>query len=289
MVTMVSGEAITQTTHSQWIFRVEAPSSMETQVLADYTCKSLPYKKISMLSADFAGGWAASGGFARVFKQECQGKILQDLYAPLGTTDFAPILSRVDRSADALMTLELSPDAIGFVKQVRSMGLTMPILAHGATVDETLLPQEGNAAVGILAVDKYSPTLDNPGTKAFVAAYQKKFNKEPSGFPEVGYTTAQVIDAALKAVGKDATDKNKFLNAISKVNLTETARGSAFRFDSYGEGIFNIYILKVTDHNGTLQRDLVKTYTSVNQFWTWSPAQFLAMPSYDKLKGTNAG
>ena len=52
------------------------------------------------MDADFAGGVDTIGEFARAF---CAlgGRVVQEQYPPLGTSDFSPYLTNLDRSADA--------------------------------------------------------------------------------------------------------------------------------------------------------------------------------------------
>jgi hypothetical protein len=76
---------------------------------------------------------------------------------------------------------------------------------------------------GNTVVTPYTPTIDLPENKKFVAAFRAKFNIDPS-LPSVNaYDAAKVILAAASAVKGNLSDKDKFLAAISKVSRTITS------------------------------------------------------------------
>lgn len=289
LITVAGADGLTQKQHSQWIFRVSYTGSMETQPLADYVCKHLPYKKVDILASDYAFGWEASGGFARIFTSECGGKILQEIYAPLNTADWGPYIQKIDKSADAIFTTMAGADPVRFLKQYQSFGLTLPIIGHGGMTDETILQQEGPTANGLLTTMHYSSVLENQTTKAFIKSYQDKYGSVPSQYGEDGYTAAQVLEAALQTAGAKGTDAQTLRDALAKVNLPMTARGSPLKFDDYGQGVFNVYVRKVQQSGSQWVNQVIFTYPQVSQFWTFTPQEFLAMKPYAELKGTWAG
>jgi branched-chain amino acid transport system substrate-binding protein len=61
----------------------------------------------------------------------------------------------------------------------------------------------------------------------------------------------------------------------------ETCRGPV-SFDAYGNVVGNVYIRKVTRHDGRLVNSIIQTYPNVGQFWTYDPKEFLANPVYSR-------
>ena len=74
-----------------------------------------------------------------------------------------------------------------------------------------------------------------------------------------------------------------FLAALAKVDF-EAPRGK-FRLDAFHNPIHNVYIRKVEKKGGVLQNTVIATYPSVSQFWKWTPEAFMAMPTYQEMKG----
>ena len=53
---------------------------------------------------DYAFGWEQVGGFQQTF-EESGGQVIQKLWPPLNTTDFAPYLAQIRRDADAVFAV----------------------------------------------------------------------------------------------------------------------------------------------------------------------------------------
>ncbi len=228
-------------------------------------------------------GYEQVGGICRTFTQK-GGKIIQEIWPPLGTQDFKPFLAQIKSEADAVMVFFSGGDALRFVQQYEEAGLKgkVALIAKGDLVSEHLLTQEGPAADGIASVLHWCLLLDTPENLQFKASYTKRYGRPPSQFAEQGYVTGMVIAEALKKTNGQVRGR-EFVNTMRSLELM-APRGS-IKFDEYGAPIQNYYIRKVQMIDGQRQNVIVHTYPSVSQFWTWSPAQFMGMPSYVEMKG----
>jgi branched-chain amino acid transport system substrate-binding protein len=112
-------------------------------------------------------------------------------------------------------------------------------------------------------VTPYTPAIDLPENKKFVAAYRDKYNTDPS-LPSVNaYDAAKVILAAASAVKGSLSDKDKFLAAVSKVSLN-SPRGP-IRFDERGQVIADLYICVADVKDGKMQNNVVDIIKEVKQ------------------------
>jgi branched-chain amino acid transport system substrate-binding protein len=114
-------------------------------------------------------------------------------------------------------------DAVDFVRAYHAAGLAarLPLIGSSFLTDEALLPQMGPVALGIRTAAPWSPALDTPANRRFVAAYRAQTGQAPDTFALLGYETAQLLaqaDAALWApalsftgprgvIGLDATTR----------------------------------------------------------------------------------
>ena len=71
--------------------------------LADWVLKNTKYRKVATIGMDYAFGYETVGGFQRVF-EEGGGQIVQKVWTPLNTNDFAPFLSQIKRDSDAVVS-----------------------------------------------------------------------------------------------------------------------------------------------------------------------------------------
>ena len=74
------------------------------------------------------------------------------------------------------------------------------LAADGVTKDAL-----GANVEGIFGRSAWEATLERADSKAFVAAYQAKFNRLPAYHSAAAYSAGQVIAAAIKAKGVDRT------------------------------------------------------------------------------------
>jgi branched-chain amino acid transport system substrate-binding protein len=279
---VIAADDLTQRKPAKWVVRTGWASSQPSHPFGEYAAKTLGYKKIVAIGIDYAFGWEVVGGFQKTF-EENGGQIIQKLWAPLGTTDFAPYLSQIKRDADAVFALMVAQSALRFPKQYQDAGLKgkFPLIGGGTTFDEFVLPSLGDEAIGGMTPLQYSAAIDTPINKRFVAEYRKKYGKVPSYYSETTYTSTRWIAEAAKAVGGDVENREKFLEALRKVEIPDSPRGPV-KLDAHGNPIQNIYIRKVEKKDGELWNTVVHTYPAVSQFWKYNPEEFLKQPVYDR-------
>jgi branched-chain amino acid transport system substrate-binding protein len=279
---VMAADDLTQRKPVKWVVRTGWSSSQPNHPFGEYVAKTLGYKKVASIAIDYSFGWEQVGGFQKSF-EENGGQIIQKLWAPLNTTDFAPYLSQIRRDADAVFALMVSISALRFPKQYEDAGLKgkLPLLGGGTTFDEFVLPSLGDEAIGGVSALIYSAALENPVNKKFVAEYRKKFGKVPSYYSETCYTSGRWINEAAKAVGGDVEDREKFLVALKKVEIPDSPRGP-IKLDSHGNPIQNIYVRKVEKKGGELWNTVIHTYPNVSQFGKYKPEEFLKQPVYDR-------
>jgi branched-chain amino acid transport system substrate-binding protein len=279
---VMAADDLTQRQPAKWVVRNGWTSSQPSHPFGEWVYKTLGYKKVVVIAMDYAFGWEVVGGFQKSF-EEAGGQVIQKLWPPLGTADFAPYLAQIRRDADAVFALMVAASALRFPKQYQDAGLKarLPLIGGGVTMDEFVLPSLGDEAIGTITTLIYSAAIDTPVNKRFVREYRAKFKKVPSYYSETCYTTGRWINEAVKAIGGNVEDKEKFLAALRKVEIPDSPRGP-IKLDAYGNPIQNIYVRKVEKKDGELWNTVVQTFPAVSQFWKYSPEAFLKQPVYDR-------
>jgi branched-chain amino acid transport system substrate-binding protein len=279
---VMAADDLTQRKPAKWVVRTGWTSSQPNHPFGEYVARTLGYKRVVTIAIDYAFGWEQVGGFQKTF-EENGGQVVQKLWPPLNTTDFAPYLSQVRRDADAVFALMVAASALRFPRQYEDAGLKarLPLLGGGTTFDEFVLPSLGDEALGGVSALIYSAALATPVNKRFVAAYREKYGKMPSYYSETCYTSGRWINEAARAVGGDVEARDKFLAALRKVEIPDAPRGP-IKLDAHGNPIQNIYIRKVERKGGELWNTVIQTYPNVSQFWTYPAEEFLKQPVYDR-------
>ena len=152
---------------------------------AEWTIKNTKYRKVAAVAMDYAFGYETVGGFQHVFEEQ-GGQIVQKIWVPLNTNDFAPFVAQIRRDADAVLVLFTGRLALQFLKQYQEAGLQgkLPILSGGTTTDESVLPSMGDEALGVISALHYSQALDLPANQKFAKAFEAKAGKISSYYSE---------------------------------------------------------------------------------------------------------
>jgi branched-chain amino acid transport system substrate-binding protein len=277
---VAAAEDMTQRHPSPWFVRLTSTSAQCAYPLAEYSAKELKYKKIVTIADDFAYGHEMCAGFQRVFEDN-GGKIIQKIFTPLATPDYGSYVAQV-KGADAIFLGTAGSNGFRFLRQFIEYGLKdkMAVIGGMTALDESVLRNMGDEALGILTTSWYSAELDNTSNKAFASAFRKQFKYDPGYYAASTYVSGQVLEAALKTIKGNVEDKKALMTAIRGSNV-ETVRGLV-KFDDLGNVIGNAYIRKVSRNEGRLVNSVIKTYPNVTQFWTYEKAAFLKDPVYSR-------
>jgi len=213
------------------------------------------YKRVYVMVPNYQAGKDSAAGF----KLDYKGEVVEESYVPLGTLDFQVELSKIaSLKPDAVFTFMPGGMGVSLVKQYRQAGLAdqIPVLS-AFTVDESTLPAQQDAAVGMFGGADWAPDLDNPQSRKFVAAYEAAYNSVPGTYAMQGYDAALLIDSAVKAVKGNLSDKQAVSGALKKADFT-SLRGN-FKFSINGYPIQNFYLTKVAKRaDGKFETEIVQ-------------------------------
>ena len=273
---------ITQRKPVRWIVRTSFTSSQATHPLGDYAYKQMNLRRVATISMDYAFGWESNAGFQRVF-EDLGGKVVQRIWTPLTIQDYSPYLASLKKDIDGVYACHTGGLSPRFIKTWSDVGLKgkIPLIGIGTLTDENVLKGMGDESLGVITSLIYSSALDTPANRKFSAAYEKRYNRATSLYSAEGYTGARWYYEALKAINGEVENKEKFLAALRKVEISDDARGP-MKMDDLGNASQNVYIRKVERVGGKLQNTVIHTYPNVSQFWTYKQEEYLKLPVYDR-------
>jgi branched-chain amino acid transport system substrate-binding protein len=249
------------------------------------------WKRAITLCSDYAFGYENCGGFANTFTDN-GGKIVKQLYAPIGTSDYSSYLAQIDpKSVDGVFVQSVGADAPKFIKAWNDLGLKgkVPLITNETTFEQsTLRGIKNDDPVGLQSFAHYAEGRPSPGTQQFVAAYKKAYGQMPSYYSCSTYTAAQWLSEAVKQLKGDISDAGQLTKTLNGVKLKDTCFGP-MALDSHGGTVANVYLRKVIrNKEGKLENEVVKTYPNTSQFFNYKPDQFLKEPVYSRqYQGTD--
>ena len=213
------------------------------------------YKRVYVIVPNYQAGKDSVAGF----KLDYKGEIVEETYVPLGTLDFQVELSKIaSMKPDAVFTFMPGGMGVSLVKQFKQAGLAdqIPFLS-AFTVDESTLPAQQDAAIGMFGGADWAPNLDNPQNKKFVSEYEATYNAVPATYAMQAYDAAMLIDSAVKAVKGDLGNKDAVAAALKKADFTSLRGG--FKFNTNGYPIQDFYLTKVAKRaDGKYQTEIVQ-------------------------------
>ena len=215
---------------------------------AGINAQNLGYKNAYILAPNYQAGKDALAGFKRYFK----GEIVGEVYTQLGQTDYAAEIAKI-RAASPEMVFQFLPGGMGinFLKQYDQAGLQkdIPLVLGSPSTDINILRAVGAPMVGIQNTSHWNHDLDNEANKAFVASFEKTYDRVPTVYASQGYDTARLISSALKATGGKVTEDMDGFRAALKAADFESVRGP-FKFNNNNHPIQNWYGRVVVEENG---------------------------------------
>ncbi len=216
-----------------------------------------------LIAEDYAAGHDIADEIGKPFKAK-GGTLTRVIYVPITVTDYSPYFTVV-RSLNPKAVYDFSTGgahAIRFVQQWGQSGIDAKLCGFAGFVDATTIKQQGKAGYGVLSATIYTDSIESPINKRFVADYRAKFNEDPNLFSEYGYTSMQVIHAALKATDGDTSNRDKLEEAMAKVSFV--APRGPFRFDPVTHNpIQNVYIGEASQRDGQFYTKIVDTIKDV--------------------------
>lgn len=211
-----------------------------------------------ILAPNYQAGKDSLNGFKTVFK----GDVASELYVPLGQLDYSAELAQIAAmQPEAVYAFLPGGMGVNFVKQYEQAGLkTIPLLT-AFTVDETTLPAEQDAAVGMLSGTNWAPDLDNAANTAFVSSFEAAYGYVPALYAAGGYDAIKLIDSAVKATGGDLADKDALRSALMAADFT-SVRGK-FSFSANHFPVQDFYLAKaIKREDGKYATSIVETVFS---------------------------
>lgn len=189
-----------------YIFRSCFQDSFQGIVLAKYADENLKADKAVILgdnSSDYASG------LKKAFKETYKGEIVAEENFTAGDKDFQAMLTKIkDKDFNVIYIPGYYTEAGLIIKQAREMGIEQPIIGADGFGDEKLIETAGASNVkNVYYTGHFStkaPATDK--VEPFVAAFEKKYGKQPSSFNALAYDSVYMIKQAIEDEGKATSE-----------------------------------------------------------------------------------
>jgi branched-chain amino acid transport system substrate-binding protein len=207
--TVSFADSITGDKCSPNVFRVNARAGMQSAALAEWVSKEKPNANVFYLGPDYEMGRSTVAAFKGA--AEAKGaRTVGEIFAPLDNKDYSPYFGQI-RSArpTVIYTSVAGNDTVRLFSQLSEFGLgrNLQIVGASGTVTSQNLPAIGKAAEGFVTGVGYSPLIDLPENRKFVAAFQAANKALPDLYGADSYGVLFLYKAAVEKAKSTETDK----------------------------------------------------------------------------------
>ena len=260
--TRISGEGC-----SPYFFSASWPNEGHHEA-AGHFATSKGYKNAYLIAPNYPAGKDALTGFKRGYK----GKIVNEVYTKVNQLDYSAELAQIRAAKpDTLYAFLPGGMGINFLKQFGASGLSKEIqlVVPGFVSDQDIIPAVGEPMLGLFDTSHWAYDLDNDANRRFVAEFEKEYKRLPSLFAEQGYTTALIIDAAVKGAKGKVEDEKAFRTALMRApTQVKTPRGD-WKAAPNGTPIQDYYVRQIVkDDKGRIVNKRIGTVLNGHvDFW----------------------
>lgn len=184
-------------------------------------------KKFMTLTADYVFGHDLLKA-AKAFFDANGATLVADELVATDVTDFSPFLIKVRQTQPDVVCLNLAGNQVtNFIKQYSEFGLPYPTVGFNLNTADAWAAGLGNLT-GTWPTVWYH-TLETPGSKAFVEAFQAKNNKLPENHAWISYIALKIMAQSIGETQSAATpDLIEYLESGAEFDILK-ARKAYFR------------------------------------------------------------
>lgn len=208
------------------------------------------HKAASILALECDDGHGFMDGMKTGFAQK-SGTILQEQWYPVGTSDFAPFVTKIDAKADVLFSWVASDSIIPGYKTLydfqvyKKMDFISP---EGWYDSESIWGQAKDAITHVTFAAPWINTFDTGGSQKFIADFKGAYNYVPSYVGAAAYHNVELLVDVLTRTNGDTTNQ-ALAKALDATSL-DTLLGHLTFVNRIA--VFPIFMVKINKQSDTV-------------------------------------
>ena len=226
-----------------YVFRTSFMGEVQGRAGALLIGQTMQHKRVVVITLKNDFGKSLAAGFkaeAANFGME----IVNEYEYSIRDRQFGPIVAKVrSDNPDAIYASGYFFTAGPLVNQLRSGGVTAPIIGQEGYDSEQFIKIAGDAAEGVIITTSLDRDSNAPEARAFIVEYEKFTGHKVDMVAASGHTALNVVIAALRKAGTGNSDAIR--NAIAKTQLA--ASTGHISFNALGEVRKNVQVQIVRD------------------------------------------
>ncbi len=202
-------DSITGDRCSPNFFRASARAYMQSAALASWLSKARPNASVFFSGPDYEMG-RSSVAAIKAATTALGAKAVGEAFTPTGAQDYSTYFGQIRAAKPNVIYMAQSGnDAVRMLTQLNEFGLAKGVTFIGSAgaITGQNIGAAGKSAEGFVTGVGYSPELDNPENKKFVAAFRAAYKADPDVFGADAYGVLYLYKAAVEKAGSVDTDR----------------------------------------------------------------------------------
>ena len=259
--TVSFADSITTDRCSPNMFRVNARAGQQSAALAAWLAKEKPKAKVFYLGPDYEMGRSTVAAF-KASTEKLGSQSGGEVFAPLDSKDYTQYFGQIRAARPQVVyTSVAGNDTVRLLTQMQDFGLlgNLTIVGASGTVTSQNIGAIGKAAEGFATGVGYSPQINTPENKAFVAAFRDATKAAPDLYGADSYGLLFAYKAAVEKAG--STDTDKVREALRGLSWATPQGMKTIRAGDH-QAMQTVYVVKVTGGRFDIV-DMVEAETAI--------------------------
>jgi len=223
-------DAITWSKGNRYTFRLRPSNYMQAAMLAEAAAE-LPAKRWATIAPNYEYGQSAVGVFKKLMSQKRSDiQWVDEQWPPFNKIDAGPVVQALAAAnPEAILNVTFGADLVKFVREGSTRGLfkDKTVVSFLTGEPEYLDPLKDETPEGWIVTGYPWYAIDTPEHRAFLKAYQAKYNDYPRLGSIVGYQTIKAAAAILTKA--NSTDPEKLIAASEGLSVPSPFGDITFR------------------------------------------------------------
>ncbi len=230
--------------NNPYFFRAVATTPMLGAAFGGQLPKAVGAKRFAFLVVNDDWGRSMVASYPKSIEQ-AGGSIVGTEFFQAKELQFLSQITKIkSMNPDGIILAANTQHAAALTKQIREMGITVPLMGEGSWTSDSYLKLAGADAEGVYGLVEYVHTIKSPINEAFVRMSREKLKDNPSKFAGAAHNAVSIMVDAIRRAG--AADPEKIRVALTQTDYTGLVGN--IRFDAknqaYGQDVYLAHIVK---------------------------------------------
>jgi branched-chain amino acid transport system substrate-binding protein len=237
-ITGISTAAQLTEQNNAYFFRAVATTPMLGAAFGGELPKAIKAKRFAFLVINDDWGRSMVSSYPKSI-EGAGGSIVGTEFFQSSELQFLSQITKIkSMNPDGIILAANTQHAAALSKQIREMGITVPLMGEGSWTSDSYLKLAGPASEGVYGLVEYVYTIKNPINEAFVKMSREKLKENPSKFAGAAHNAISIMVDAIRRAG--STDPEKIRTALTQTDYNGLVGN--IRFDAknqaYGQNVY---------------------------------------------------